>query len=280
MYNNNNAYNIKNVIFMNKNRVIKIPVHSMKKAFFSYFAVLLSILLMLGIPYIYITLINMRYQLVIIFSIIFFASIVIFCVIFFLFYSKKNGYVSDIQITVSDISITYRTKGKISNIITVPTEDIKSFFADFEIWENIFYHRGHRSSALQYNLNLLIETPAEPIPIPIDKNFCNPKSLMIKLLKYSHYIPNFSYKLSGEYVKEHPSIKEKYKRYLMGGHQKLPLYISLYKFWSELSSGTKITFILLVVIFLIVLLMIIFILFPEFYYIFLSKIDMIQRSFK
>ena len=259
----NYIYNKKNVIFMNKNSVIKIPVHSMKKAFFSYFAVLLSILVFLGIPYIYVTLPNIHYQGVIIYSIIFFASVVIFLLSFFLLYFKKNGYVSDIQITVSDITVTYRNKGKISNIITVPTEDITSFFADFEIWENTI--KGH--SALHYNLNLLISTSGSSIPITIDKNFCNPKSLMIKLLKYSHYIPNFSYKLSGEYVEEHPRIKEKYNRYLMY-EPEMPLYKSLYKFWSVQSSGTKITFILIIFVLLSVLLMIIFIMFPEFIFFF------------
>jgi len=271
---NNNAYNIKNVIFMNKNRVIKIPVHSKIKIFIFFITLLVSASAIFTKLFTLIILDNINLPLPnFVFYCFIFLAMIGFGLIFAIpkIFNKKE-YLSSIEIMPNDITLSYKVKDKISNIITIPTEDIKSFFAELKIKEHPFrkgYGMGYK---LYYELKILITT-GTPILITINNSLA--KSLMLNLTRYSSYIPNFSYQINGFYLGEEmetpviASIKREIKYCAMHG-KKMPLYKSLFNLWSAQNTVTKFVIILIILLFLYVILTI---LFPDFYHILHSNVD-------
>jgi len=282
--NKNPVYNNNKAIFMDKNRVIKIPVHSKVKIFLLFLILLTLVSAIVAFSFIQILISNTIDVPDFVFYPIFLVMIVLGSIIGLPKIFDKNGYLSTIKIAANDITLIYRANGKISNIITIPTENIKSFFVKLEITENhITAHRGNWIR-LDYEMKILIKTTVAPIKITINNYFCNAKSLMLNLTKYSYYIPKFSYKVEGYYPDEEDkthiidSVKKEFD-YCATYGKKMPLYKILFNLWSPQTLVSKILIIILIFLFLYIMFQVLMGLFPDTFYPIYLKIKMITGKF-
>ena len=277
--NKNPVYNNNKAIFMDKNRVIKIPVHS-KIKIFVFFIILLISSSALAADLIKVILNNFDIP-DFVFYLIFIAMIGLGLFVAIPKIFDKKGYLLTIKIAANDITLIYRANGKISNIITIPTEDIKSFFVKLEITENHISTPIVNWIRLDYEMKIFIKTTCAPIPITINNYFFNAKSLMLNLTKYSYYIPKFSYKVEGYYPDEEDkthiidAIKKEFD-YCARYGKKMPLYRNLFNFWSKLTLFDKI---LTIIVIFYILFLVLMGLFPDTFYPIYLKIKMITGKF-
>ena len=132
---------------------------------------------------------------------------------------KKGQYVSDLIVTDSYIQLIYKERGKITEIKTLETIDIKSFKVDVHI--NVV-HLGRRTSAEVTNYVTIKMKSGETVsfdatPSAMEFSLCAYK-FILELIKVSQNIPKFSYKI----YTEEESFKEDIQYFAQHG-KRMPL---------------------------------------------------------
>lgn len=163
------------------------------------------------------------------------AALFVFLPLLFREVMKKGQYVSDLVVTDSFIQLIYKERGKITEIRTIESCDIKSIKVDVHI--NVVQLGRRRSAQVTNYVTIKLKSgdtiSFEASPSALEFSFCAYK-FILELLKVSHYLPNFKYKVHTE----EKSFEEDIRYFAQHG-KRMPLtkrkggkfLIVLYAFW-------------------------------------------------
>ncbi len=163
------------------------------------------------------------------------SALIVFIPFLFREVMKKGQYVSDLIVTDSYLQLLYKEKGKITEIKTIESFDIKSFKVDVHI--NVVQLCRRRSANVTNYVTIKLKSgdtiSFEASPSALEFSMCAYK-FILELLKVSHYLPNFKYKVHTE----EKSFEEDIKYFAQHG-KRIPLskrkggkfLIVLYAFW-------------------------------------------------
>lgn len=148
------------------------------------------------------------------------SALIVFIPFLFREVMKKGQYVSDLIVTDSYLQLIYKEKGKITEVKTIESFDIKSFKVDVHIH---VVQLGRRRSAEVTNYVTIKLKSGETIsfeasPSALEFSMCAYK-FILELIKVSNNIPNFKYQI---YTDEQ-SFKEDIEYFAQHG-KRMPLH--------------------------------------------------------
>ena len=133
---------------------------------------------------------------------------------------KKGQYVSDLIVTDSYLQLIYKEKGKITEVKTIESFDIKSFKVDVHI--RVVQLGRRRSAEVTNYVTIKLKSgdtiSFEASPSALEFSMCAYK-FILELIKVSNNIPNFSYKVKSE----DESFKEDIQYFAQHG-KRIPLH--------------------------------------------------------
>ena len=230
---------------MEKHNSIKIPVQSLLKQTFFEIAITVAIMVLASLPFIGVVWIggadsssNKYFYFLSLLTILFILIVILFKLL------DKEEYVSDMEIKDGNLILIYKSLLKIVGRQTIPINEIKSFFVEYEINQSGIGKRRRVSRTMFVD----IETLKGPVNFSIKRDVRNAKNFLSDMILYSAYIPNFSYKIHGNYVETHPYIKNEFKHIEIHG-KKMTKFESFWNTWSKRKWDESLTIILLFFIF-------------------------------
>lgn len=123
--------------------------------------------------------------------------------IFFAYFKIiAKPYLSYLEIENGNLTLVFKKRTRIINTKVVPLKDIKAFDVVLDLNVRDISYRIHFPKICA-NTQIIIKTTQEIIPFSNKTKF----GFMLNLLRNSHYIPNFSYKINGNAIDELPHLK-------------------------------------------------------------------------
>jgi len=148
------------------------------------------------------------------------SALIVFIPFLFREVMKKGQYVSDLVITDSYLQLIYKEKGKITEVRTLESFDIKSFKVDVHI--NTVQLGRRRSIEVTNYVTIKLKSGEtisfEATPSALEFSMCAYK-FILELIKVSNNIPNFKYKINTD----EESFKEDIEYFAQHG-KRMPLY--------------------------------------------------------
>ncbi|MBR1908742.1 hypothetical protein IJ818_07380 [bacterium] len=173
------------------------------------------------------------------------SALIIFLPFLFREVMKKGQYVSDLIVADSFIQLVYKEKGKITEIETINTSDIKSFNVNVHI--SVIYAGRRKSADVTNFVDIRLKSGEvisfEAVPSALNFSFCA-YNFILDLIKVSENIPNFTYKINTDeqafkydiqYFAQHGKRMPLHKQ--KGGKALIVIY-SFLLLWIVLAVGT------------------------------------------
>lgn len=164
-------------------------------------------------------------------------------IVLFVLLKNKREYLSRIEITNNEVTLIYKKRGITGAKYIIPKTDIRKFKVELKI--DVIKDLDVMTIK-KYAIYVSIETTKKLFRFSLQNWPNNAKSLLINLIKYSGYIPNFRYILSGSLNILHPEIKDEYEYVAIHGKQ-MPLIQRMSYIWKRYTVRQKIMVSLIII---------------------------------